>query len=341
MENVYYNVSHPASFGGKKNLSLLFNDANSWLQSQRPYTLHAPTRRKFERRIYRAKYIDQFWQADLNEMIPYSQKNKGMKYILTVVDVLTRYGMALPLKDKSGKTLTTAFEVLFKDHKPPSFLHTDEGKEFLNKSLQQLLLKHNVKHFVVKNQIKAGIVERFNRTLKTKMFRYFTHIGEHKWVDQLQKFVDAYNNSIHRTIGTTPNKAHVNSLQAFQSQQRRLKHVKKRQKFKIGDYIRVSRTKYTFEKGYTANWSEEIFIIYSVDTKYMPYMYTLHDLNGEEVEGRYYEAELQKVKLPEVFAIEKILKRQKGKALVKFLGYQEPEWITTSNINNIRKAWDA
>ena len=131
--------------------------------SSRALSLHKSVRRRFPVRSYRAKYPSQFWQADLVEMIPFSRINKGFKYILTIVDVFSRFAWAIGLKNKSATSVTDAFKQIFKKTKPPTYLHTDEGKEFENKTVRDYLKTKDTHQFSVKSEFKASICERFNR----------------------------------------------------------------------------------------------------------------------------------------------------------------------------------
>ena len=129
--------------------------------------------------------------------------------ILTVIDVFSRYAWARTLKTKTGEEMVEAFQNIFQEGKSPHLLQTDQGTEFENKKFQTFLRRWGVKHFSVKSPYKSGMVERFNRTLKTRMFRYFTHVGHYKWVNVLPDLVDSYNRSSHRSLpkGMTPSQA--------------------------------------------------------------------------------------------------------------------------------------
>ena len=100
--------------------------------------------------------------------------NKGYRYLLTVVDVFSKYAWVRPLKDKTGGAVVKAFRSIFDEGRKPLRLQTDDGKEFYNKVVQELLRKSNVHHFSTSGDAKASVVERFNRTLKSRMYRYFT-----------------------------------------------------------------------------------------------------------------------------------------------------------------------
>ncbi|MEB2589927.1 DDE-type integrase/transposase/recombinase, partial [Bacillus cereus] len=132
--------------------------------------------------------------------------NKGNKYLLTVIDTFSKFAWALPLKAKTGTCVTEAFKTIFRESggRRPRFLHTDKGKEFYNAVFQKFIRKHNVQHYSTFSDVKASIVERFNRTLKTHMWKRFTLRGNYKWVDILPELVDTYNHTRHRTIRMKP-----------------------------------------------------------------------------------------------------------------------------------------
>jgi hypothetical protein len=150
--------------------------------------LHKPTRRRFPRRQVVVYGIDHQWQADYLGKLAYY--NKGFKYLLTCIDVLSKYAWVLPLKDKTGTSLKEAFQVIFKTGRQPICLQTD---------------RDDVHFFTMYNdETKASIVERFNRTLKTKMWKYFTHRETLKYMDVLPDMVESYNRTVHRSIGMPP-----------------------------------------------------------------------------------------------------------------------------------------
>ena len=117
MESTYCNLLAPASYGGLnkfKPKGYTKKQVREWLQSQDTHTLHKPTRRRFPRRRVVVYGIDHQWQADLVDLAKLSSYNKGFKYLLTCIDVLSRYAWVVPLTDRTGKTLKYAFQVIFK-----------------------------------------------------------------------------------------------------------------------------------------------------------------------------------------------------------------------------------
>jgi transposase InsO family protein len=342
LREIYYDEGHPSSYGGVNRLAKAGNvsklQAQKWLKSQRTYTIHRPARKRFRTRKYQVSHVDQQWQCDLCQLDSLANKNKGHHFILTAIDILSRYAWARPMKNKTPEETIKALESIFiTDGRTPKYLQTDQGKEFENRKVAAFLKKYGVEQFSVKSPVKAAMVERFNRTLKTRMWRYFTHKGTQVWLDVLPKLVDGYNHSIHRSIKCAP--ADVNHENASEVWLHQFGNNKKpkRSKFKIGDVVRISKQKAVFDKGYIKNFSEEVFVINSVNMKVHPVMYQLRDLKGEILEGKFYNEELQSIDhKDEIYMIEKVLrKRKRGsrtELLVKWLGYPETSWIPEEDV---------
>jgi len=341
MEQVYYDPSNPGSFGGVAPLvrQTRSSTTKKWLSSQDAYTLHKPVRRIFPRRKTFAKGIDDLFQADLADMQNLSRYNDGYRFILTCVDVFSKRAFAIPLKDKRGPSVTDAFEKIFRE-KVPVFLQTDRGTEFLNSQVQSVFQKYSVKHYWSFNdEIKAAIVERFNRTIKTRLFRYMTRHHTKRWFDVLEAFIQSYNNSFHRTIGMAPNEVSSQNAQQVADRMYPLK-TEPHWKLQVGDKVRISKYKNIFEKGYTQNWTDEIFVV-ALRHNSSPVTYGLKDLMGEEIKGRFYEQELQKVikEDSDEYVVEKVLKtrRRKGKVeyLVKWQGYADKFNSWTTDVHRV------
>ena len=303
--------------------------------------LHKPIRRKFQKRMVFAKTVDDIWSADLIEMIPLAKYNKGYKYLLMVIDVFSKYGWIVPLKTKTGKAVTEGFKKVFSD-RVPSRLWVDKGKEFYNKTLQSLLDREKVIMYSTENEEKSSIVERWNRTMKRHMWKYFTANNTHKYIDILPELVKRYNETYHRSIRTTPSKATNpdNFNHVYASLYGGMKKLIKKPKYKVGDRVRIIKKKRTFEKGFTTNWSEELFTVTKVkDTK--PPTYEIKDLNGNVIHGTFYEEELQKSK-QSIYRIEKVLKRRQNKnngqkeVYVKWKGYDNSfnSWLPLSELKH-------
>ena len=216
--------------------------------SQLANGLHKPVRRRFEKRAVFAKQVDDIWAADLVDMSPFSRSNKRYKYLLTVIDVYSKYGWIVPLKTKTGKEVTQAFRRLFHNGHP-SRLWADKGTEFYNRQLEGVLMLYSTE-----NEEKSSVVERWNRTMKNIMWKYFTANNTQKYVDVVPSMVDKYTSTYHRSIKLTPSDARKPSI--YQHVHNALcANTRKAMppKFHVGDKVRITRKKRTSEKGFTPN----------------------------------------------------------------------------------------
>lgn len=178
LKQYYTKPEHYAGFGTAKALrkatGLPKSKIDSFLRTQDSYTFHKPARKRFATKYYHVTNIDDLWEADLNDMNAIKKYNEPYSYILTVIDVFSKFAWAVPLKTKHGAEVAKAFANIF-SHRVPKVLQTDKGTEFTNKTFRDVLKKHGVQHYNTKNNVKAAVIERWNRTLKTKMYRYYTH----------------------------------------------------------------------------------------------------------------------------------------------------------------------
>uniref|UniRef100_A0A3B1JVY7 Integrase catalytic domain-containing protein n=1 Tax=Astyanax mexicanus TaxID=7994 RepID=A0A3B1JVY7_ASTMX len=357
LKKIYYDPSNPGSYGGveslqraifeKKGSRANIKDVKNWLSAQDAYTLHKPVLGKFKTNRVFVKNMDEQWQADLVDMSNLSKDNKDMKFMLTCIDILSKYAWVRVLRNKTGVEVTDAFNSILKEGRVPKKLQTDQGKEFFNKNFQGLMKKHNIVHFATGTGQKASVCERFNRTLRNKMWKYFTAVNTRKYIDVVQELVHSYNHNYHSSIKMKPVEVdETNSFKVFKTLYGLFpSRVKKlRFKFKIGDVVRISRLKAHFEKGYEQNYTDEYFTI-SERIPRDPPVYKLHDADGEEITGTFYEPELQKIIVgkDKSFKIEKIIQERmqnrKKMCLVKWVGWPDKfnSWIPAKDIVNIVK----
>ncbi|RZF31937.1 hypothetical protein LSTR_LSTR011534 [Laodelphax striatellus] len=165
--------------------------------------LHRPGRRNFPTRMVTVKGLDDLYQADLVEMIPYARQNKGYRYIITIINCLSKFALAIPIKSKSADDVVKAMHPILAQY-PMKHLQTDDGKEWFNSKFQQLVQQYGINHYSTFSDKKASIVERFNRTLKHLMWVKFTERGTYRWTDILTSLVKEYKCRVHRTIGMRP-----------------------------------------------------------------------------------------------------------------------------------------
>jgi transposase InsO family protein len=330
---------------GKYNLSR--DQIKNWLRSKDTYSLHKPIKRIFKRNRVIVGNINQQWDADIADMGLLKKANKNYRYFLLAIDVFSKFARTEPLKTKSAVEVTKAFKKMLPNRKGvPDRLHTDRGTEFTNKRFQDLLKEHRIKHFFTNNELKAMVSERCIKTIKLKLYQYFTESRKLNWIDHLEEVTDTYNRTKHRTIGmapidVTPSKTSevwektypdktLTDPEAFQ--------------FKIGDKVRISFVKAPFERAYNYHWTGEIFSITQRFHKEGIAKYGLKDWNNEPIEGTFYTNELQRVDVDEdtAYKIEKILGRRvrNGQREVKVKWYLWPDkfnsWIPAANVQDFR-----
>lgn len=295
--------------------------------------LHRSARRNFIRRRVIMKGIDDLWQADLVEMIPYAKFNNGYRYLLVVIDTFSKFAWVIPCKTKNANDVSSAFQTILNLKRHPKNLHTDNGKEFYNTVFKCITNKYKINHYSTYSVLKASIVERLNRTLKNKMWKLFSLQGSYKWQTILPKIVDEYNNTKHTTIKMAPKNVTKSNEQMLLATVYNNIKIAGPAKLKNGDLVRISKYKGLFEKGYTPNWSTELFKITKVQIT-NPVTYILEDLQNNPIAGGFYEYELQKTEISDVYLVEKILKRKGNEAYVKWLGIPSDQnsWIKMKDI---------
>ena len=236
------------------------------------------------------------------------RRKRRISISVTVIDVFSKQAWVKKLKEKNSKSVTDAFDEIFVTRKSAK-LQTDKGKEFLNTTFQRRLADLGIKFYISQNEeIKASVVKRFNRTFKTKMWKYFTHKNTARYLDILDDLLHPYNRARHRTIGCAAIEVtKENESSIVEGMYGKEVISKSTAKFKVGDKVRISKTRRAFDKGYLPNWTEEIFTVSEViDTK--PATYKLEDYGHEKIEGSFYEKEIQRVvKTDDVFKMKKVL----------------------------------
>ena len=209
-----------------------------------------------------------------------SSYNKGIRFLLCVIDIFNKYAWVVPLKYKKGVSIVTAFQSILKQsNKKPNKIWVDKGSKFYNACFKKWLGDNDIVLHSTHNEGKSVVAERFIRTLKSKIYKYI--ISKNVYVDKLDDIVDKYNNTYHTTIKMKPidveDNAYINTDKETND---------KDSKFKVGDHVKISKYKNIFAKGYTPNCSEEVFVIKKVKNT-VPWTYIINDLNSEEIMGAF------------------------------------------------------
>ena len=255
-----------------------------------------PIRHKFKRRRVFVYNINNIWSADLKDMQSVSKQNKGFKYLLTVIDLFSKYAYTIPLKSKSSDVVINAFEKLFKTCKPAK-LWTDQGSEFINRNFKKFLEQNNIELYHVFNEGKANVIERFNRTLGEIIQKHMTTNQTTKYIDVLQQLLDQYNNRYHTSIKMTPFQANnpENKSTVLNNLYSSIQPLSSKPTLNAGDRVRIQKYKNIFEKGYTPKWTKEVFVVDKVNNT-NPITYKIKDLSEEPILGSFYAEELQKTR---------------------------------------------
>ena len=345
LASIYYNPKHPGSFCGPTKLfnvvkregkhNLGMSQIKKWLAAQDTYTLHRSARKKIKRNKVIVDGIDDQWDMDLMDMTQLAKENDGVQYVLLAVDIFSRFVKVQPLKTKQGKEVVEALKIMFKDGRIPAKCRTDKGSEFVNRWVKSYLNEMKVNHFVTHNEVKASYAERAIKTIKGKIFKYFTQKETYRYIDKLQDFVYGYNHTVHRTIKMTPAEVTPEIQVALWKQQyytpppppskKKKKKRKRPFKYKIDDTVRVSFLRGTFDREYHQKWSGEVFFVTQRFLRKGIPVYRVKDYAGDAVQGTFYESELQKIVFDkdQSFKIEKVLKTKgKGKNKQYFVRWQ-------------------
>ena len=234
--------------------------------------LHKPVIKKINKRKVYSQIKDNIWGVDLADMQSLSRKNKGIKYLLCAIDLYSKYAFVVPLKDKKGISVVNAFDKIIKQSKrKPNKIWVDQGSEFFNNNFKKWLSDNNIIMYSTYNEGKSVVAERFIRTLKSKLYKHMTATGKNVYYDVLDDIVNKCNNAKHNTIKMKRKDVGNNNKRVYIDE-----NNEKRSRFKVGDRVRIFKFKNIFAKGYTPNWSREIFIVDKINDT-VPYTYNIKD----------------------------------------------------------------
>jgi transposase InsO family protein len=314
INEAYTSPGHPAAFSGVNNVRRYHGSKISQkkitneLEKINAFTLH---RRKNKPKFYNPILVytkrEQI-QMDLIDVERFHRQNKGVKFLLVVIDVFTKKASVIGMKRKTQEKTLEAIKIALEDQLPPlpQTVAFDKGSEFMNTKIKNYLKQHNIKQFNLTGTHKASIAERFNRTLQALIYKYMTHNNTKKYIEALPKLIDTYNNRFHSSIKMTPNEAEKQSNHALVRQNLGIKHSIALSNASIpilmeGDLVRVSLSKIgpktSFRRGYTKQFSDKLYTIILVKTNLPIPMYKVEDENGRILDKSFYKSDLQKVNI--------------------------------------------
>ena len=304
MENIYYDISHPAGFGGinrlKTSTKLPKTDVKRFLDSQTVYRSFKVPKRKFKRAKTVVPSIAVQFQADLFDLQKLASHNSNYKWILVVVDSFSRYVKCQPLKNKTGEETARGMEKIFAEYKtenklaPNSIFATDGGNEFYNKSANLVYEKYNIEHILLRGPIKCSFAEISGRYIVERLHKYMMHKKVKRWVDALQYAVEATNKRKNRkTANLAPEEInYANQHDVYKA----LYPSGRSEKFKldVGDRVQIVKERLPFSKSYRGFYSEKMYRISKQHSHTVPRYSLIDEDDSEPISGTWYANELYK-----------------------------------------------
>jgi len=287
LNEIYTNIKSVPNYSSK---------INDFLRKNTTSSLFRQVRHKFPRRRIKSYYPFQLMMTDTINYRTYSTKNKNYKYIMVLVDVFSKRAFAAPMKRMKDFDATIAMEsMLNKLPDVPKSIISDLGTEYYNSKMSALFDRYGIRHYSIRGRHKACIAERFIKTLKSRLEKYFWQTSSHKWIDVLDQLMENYNKTYHRSIKMAPDDVtDENRKQVFNNLYPKSKDNTP-PRLNKGDQVRILRTKGIFEKGYTRSWSTEIYTIDQAYNESGVDFYKIRDLEGNILPRNKYYWELNLV----------------------------------------------
>ncbi len=276
LKEIYTNVKSIPGYSSK---------IRDFLRQNEPSSLFRQVRHKFPRRRIIAHYPFQMIMSDtINYRLIERPYNRPYKYIMIAIDVFTKKAWAQPMKSMDQMDASVAMEkILDQMEQIPQKIVTDLGTEYYNKMMGNLFNRFGIKHYSIRGKHKASVAERFIRTIKSRIQKYFWANKTTNWISILDQFIDNYNNTYHRSIKMTPNQVNENNRAiVFKTLYPKVSDDTQ-PRLQVGDRVRLLKEKQIFEKGYTRNWSTEIYKVVKTYTQGSVDFYKIADLEGNEL----------------------------------------------------------
>mgnify|MGYP001151065194 CR=1 FL=1 len=270
LKEIYYNpetglVGAHALYTKAKSIDpkITKTQVTQWLKQQETNQIHfnKPLIKHFF--PIKSNYKDHIWQCDLMDVSNQAHKNSGVNFLLCVIDIYTRYAWVIALKNKTNTVCTAALQkILAESGRKPEILMSDNGSEFISRSWKALLKTNNIEPSYAEpgDHHRQGIIERFNKTLRTRIENYKTAYKTERWIDVLDKLVYNYNHTVHSSIGSAPVNADDKKIQQMIEKKEEAARAYLSE-FKEGDQVRFVKNKVLFEKGAAPNWTSTVYTV--------------------------------------------------------------------------------
>jgi len=362
LKKYYFEEINPAAYAGPQKLYNVLSKkypgvftlqyVRQWLNDQDAYSLQKTRRYRFRHANVRVSAIGEQLDIDLLSMENLASDNDGIRFLLCAIDILSRKLWVRPLKNKTAKVVLEEMKSIIKAVSPTKIakIRSDKGSEFSNRWFKKYMKEQNIYFFTTNNPPKSNYVERVQRTLKEKLYRYMRHKRTYRYIDNLQNIVDSYNATPHRALkGLSPNDIDKNNEADVWAQTYLKKSNNKIGKpifrLKKGDLVRISFDRKPFQRAYQEQYTTEVFKVIGRILKQGIPMYTLADMKGENIPALFYTSELQKVNKDEnsLWFIERILKKRirnkKQQYLVEWQGFPAVfnSWIDAESVKDVQE----
>ena len=319
IQDKYTDIKEPGSFASLQTFKKNHPEYKGYniteaLKEVESFERHRPVNKKFQKVKTNLDGIDKTWQIDLIDLSSLNNKaiSQAFNFIFVCIDVFSKFLWACPISNKeSSKTAECYKNIIDKSGRKPKAVYHDEGTEFKG-YFKEYLQKHQIAQYLssIRYKYKASTVERVNKTIKEKIWRYFTYTKKKNYIEILDKLVDSYNNTLHSSLVFGKKKYTPQQISSNLKLAEKIEETKRKEHLlstfynpihfdlSKGDYVRTSVIKETFQKGYLPNWTEEIYCISTLVPSVPPrYKITTIEENTEPVELNYcyYKEELRKV----------------------------------------------
>ena len=304
LQKNYLNPKSGVSFGGVNRIYNFYDkvipikEIRKFLSKDNSYTLHT---KSFKKRYNPSfiRYKGQQMQVDLIDVTNLSKKNKDIKFLLTIICSFTKKAWIFPIKNKRSEVVLKAFKAFMKNiEKVPRSILMDAGTEFV--LVRKWCAENNIKIYLPYSSFHGSFIERFNQSIKNRMYRWMDSNKTENYIDSLKSILEGYNNSTHSSIGLPPNIAwsdkstHPRIREKLQIYYNKFTKIKPR--FKVGDIVRIKLLpKSSFLKGYDVQNNQELFVIHSISTNLPIPMYQIKSIDNPEedvIKGQFYGHEL-------------------------------------------------
>jgi len=354
----YLTPGHPTAFSGINNVATFHKistkKARALLDTLDTYQTHREYHKPQNYNPYYIRNRRSLTQADLIDVRCWKRSNKGISYLLLIIDVFSRFIWLYPLKDKTGLTVAEKMKEWLKEcGTPPKKLQTDGGLEFFNKHVKKILQEGGVELELALGTAKAALAERANKTIQMMMTKLMRNKmrenkGKSRYIDHLPALVQSYNTRGHRTLrGMSPKEADKkkNENRVRKIHVERFNAIPRKQPiFQLNDIVRIkleSKILTPASRSYNPQFSESLYYIVRINTRVRIPMYHLRAAeDDEEIRGGFYAEELTKVGSDE-YGVEKILDaRKRGRVdevLVRWRGFSPKwdSWIPKKDLRNL------